>query len=713
MRRATRRQVYWRYEGKSAVLFGKKEPKNFWIYKNRHAGEGRHLRISFVMNHRFNELMARIAEANVAYHGKDAPVMTDAEYDALRREADEILVAHPELGGQVLEEVGAKTALGFKKIQHASPMLSLDNVFAPEEFAEFCARIRRFLGLDDAPLKFVAEPKIDGLSISLSYEGRNFVRAATRGDGAQGEDVTQNILTLPVPKNLPPDAPERIEIRGEIYMTKADFLALNEAQERQFANPRNAAAGSLRQLDVSITAKRKLSLFAYAQGESSSPVAKTHWEYLQKLEAWGFSVNPLSKKISEAETESFQKSISLERGELPYDIDGVVYKLDDLALQSRLGFAGRAPRWATAWKFPAERASTVLEDIEIQVGRTGALTPRAHLAPVNVGGVLVQHATLHNEDEIIRKDVRIGDTVELQRAGDVIPQILGVLKRGEHSVPYVFPTHCPACGSLAVRDTDEAVRRCTGGLTCPAQVVERLIHFCSRGAFDIEGMGEKTILEFHRDGLVKSAPDIFWLPAHEPEIAVREGWGKTSAAKLSAAVRDKQTIPLPRFIFALGIRRIGENNAKLLARHYGSYVNWRKSMAAATVVGSDARLELGSISGIGPAIATDLAAFFNEQHNLDTLAAMEKHLSITDAVGAGDADSPLAGKIIVFTGTLSMARPEAKARAELLGAKVTESVSKKTDYVVVGEDAGSKAKKAAELGLKILSEEEFREIAKL
>jgi DNA ligase (NAD+) len=666
------------------------------------------------MNQRFNEIMARIAEANTAYHMQDAPVMTDAEYDALRREADAILAEHPELGdaAKTLADVGAKPAAGFKKVLHTVPMLSLDNAFGAEEFTEFCARIRRFLGLDDTPLAFVAEPKIDGLSISLTYEDRKFIRAATRGDGTEGEDVTQNLLTLQtLPRALPPDAPDRIEIRGEVYMTKADFLALNESQSRKFANPRNAAAGSLRQLDVSITAQRKLSMFAYAQGESSTPVAKTHWEYLQKLAAWGFSVNPLSKKISEAGAEEFQTTVGLERAELPYDIDGVVYKIDDLALQTRLGFAGRAPRWAVAWKFPAERAVTVLQDIEIQVGRTGALTPRATLAPVNVGGVLVQHATLHNEDEIKRKDIRIGDTVELQRAGDVIPQILSVIKRGENTEPYQFPTHCPVCGSIAVRDGDDVVRRCTGGLICPAQVTERLIHFCSRGAFDIDGMGDKTVIEFHAAGLLQSAPDIFKLPEHESEIAEREGWGKISAAKLSAAIRARQTIPLARFIYALGIRRIGENNAKLLARHYGSFSQWRQSMEAATEIGSDARLELGSISGIGPAIATDLAAFFAEAHNRETLDALMQVLTVTDAATANATDSPLAGKTIVFTGALTMARPEAKARAEFLGAKVTESVSKKTDYVVIGADAGSKAKKAAELGLTVLTEEQFREMA--
>jgi len=668
---------------------------------------------------RFDALMAKIAGANTAYHTKDAPVITDAEYDALRREADALLEQHPEFGNaaEVLEEVGAAPAAGFRKIRHSVPMLSLDNAFAPEDFLDFCGKIRRFLGLDATPLEFVAEPKIDGLSISLTYEDRKFLRAATRGDGSEGEDVTQNLLTLQaLPRTLPEDAPERIEIRGEVYMTKADFLALNESQERKFANPRNAAAGSLRQLDAGITARRKLSLFTYAQVESSAPVAATHWAYLQKLRNWGFTVNPHSTRISEAKAEDYHIMIGNSRANLPYDIDGVVYKINDLALQTRLGFVGRAPRWAIAWKFPAERATTTLLDIEIQVGRTGALTPRAKLTPVNVGGVLVQHATLHNEDEINRKDIRIGDTVELQRAGDVIPQIIRPLLelRPEDTVPFSFPTHCPVCGSIAVRDTDEAVRRCTGGLICAAQITERLIHFCARGAFDIEGMGDKTVLEFYEAGLLKSPPDIFKLPGHEAEIAEREGWGKISAAKLSAAIEARRTIPLPRFIYALGIRRIGENNAKLLARHYGSYENWRASMLAATEIGSDARLELGSISGIGPAIATDLAAFFAEQHNLDTLEALMQFLTITELQSAGGSDSPLAGKTIVFTGTLeTLARPEAKAKAESLGAKVTESVSKKTDFVVVGADAGSKATKAAALGLTILTEAAFREMAGL
>ncbi|MDE2457895.1 MAG: NAD-dependent DNA ligase LigA, partial [Rhodospirillales bacterium] len=489
-------------------------------------------------------LLAKIAAANTAYHEHDTPEITDADYDAVRREAAAILEAHPEWrdDAKALAQVGGKPAPGFKKIIHRTPMLSLDNVFDAQEFADFVGRIRRFLGLKDEALEFVAEPKMDGLSISLTYENRKFVRASTRGDGMEGEDVTANILTLEsLPRVLPEDAPDFIEIRGEIYMTKADFLALNESQERQFANPRNAAAGSLRQLDASITAKRKLSLFAYAQGETSVNVAQTHWDYLEVLRRWGFAVNPLSRLVTENEAEGFQAEMGAKRADLPYDIDGVVYKLNDLALQNRLGFVGRAPRWAVAWKFPAEKASTTLEDIEIQVGRTGALTPRARLKPVNVGGVLVTYATLHNEDEIARKDVRIGDTVELQRAGDVIPQILGVLKRGDGQ-PYEFPDHCPVCGSLAVRVDDDVVRRCTGGLTCPAQVVERLIHFCSRGAFDIEGMGEKTVREFHADGLLRGAPDIFALPGHEAEIAKREGWGAVSAAKLSAAIEARREI---------------------------------------------------------------------------------------------------------------------------------------------------------------------------
>jgi DNA ligase (NAD+) len=600
-------------------------------------------------------------------------------------------------------------------------MLSLDNAMSADEFAEFCARARRFVGLAaDAPLAFVGEPKIDGLSINLTYEHGRFVRGATRGDGTEGEDVTANLRTMKsVPDKLKGRAPALIEIRGEVFMSKADFLALNEAQakaeQKVFANPRNAAAGSLRQLDARITASRPLSLFAYAQGESSEPVAGTHWHYLERLRDWGFSVNPLSRLLkSEADAAQFQAGIAAERSGLGYDIDGVVYKIDDLALQLRLGFVGRAPRWAIAWKFPAEQATTVLQGIHIQVGRTGALTPVAELEPINVGGVLVQRATLHNEDEIARKDIRIGDTVVLQRAGDVIPQIVSVVveRRPEGTKPYAFPEVCPVCGSHAVRPPGEVVRRCTGGLICAAQRVERLIHFVSRPAFDIDGLGEKTIREFYEEGWLHSPADLFRLPEREAEIAEREGWGKLSARNLSRAIEARRHIPLARFIYALGIRRIGQTNARLLARHYGSFANWRGEMLAAAEAGSEARAELDNIVGIGPAIAEELADFFGEKRNVALLDELAAELTIEDAEQVQAADSELAGKVVVFTGTLeTMTRPEAKARAEALGAKVTDSVSKKTDIVVVGADAGSKARKATELGVRTVTETEWRELA--
>jgi DNA ligase (NAD+) len=669
-------------------------------------------------------LAEKIAAANIAYHGHDAPEVTDAEYDGWRRRAAEIIAAHPALADpqSPVEAVGAAPAAGFAKWRHGVPMLSLDNAFEPADFIEFEARIRRFLGLkSENALAFVAEPKLDGLSISITYENGALIAAATRGDGFEGEQVTANIRTLAnLPETLTGAAPARIEVRGEVLMTKADFLALNEAQaaagERLFANPRNAAAGSLRQLDARITAGRALHFFAYAMGEASAAVADTHWAYLEALEAWGFTVNPLRRRVSGgAEAEAFQREIGEGRAALPYDIDGVVYKLDDIGLQRRLGFVGRAPRWAIAWKFPAEQAVTILRDIRIQVGRTGALTPVAELEPVNVGGVLVTRATLHNEDEIARRDVRIGDTVMLQRAGDVIPQILGILaeKRPEGTTPWLPPQTCPECQSLALRPPGEVVRRCTGGLICPAQQVERLIHFVSRGAFDIEGLGDRTVAEFFTDGLLRTPVDIFALPAHEPEIAQREGWGATSARNLSRSIEARRVIGLARFIYALGIRRIGETNAKLLARHYGSFVHWRAQMLAARVVGSDERLALGSIIGVGPAVAEELMEFFAEGRNIAALDALAGVLTIEDAAGAG-ADSPLAGKTIVFTGGMaSMTRPEARARAEALGARVTDSVSKNTDYVVAGADAGSKAKKAAALGLTVLDEAGWRDLAGL
>jgi DNA ligase (NAD+) len=672
------------------------------------------------------ERLAReIAHHDKLYHQKDAPAISDAEYDALRRRNASIEATFPQLirADSPSQRVGEAPEAGFAKLRHRVPMLSLDNAMNAEEFAEFCARARRFVGLaTDAPLAFVAEPKIDGLSINLTYEQGRFVRGATRGDGAEGEDVTTNLRTMDsVPDRLKGQAPALIEIRGEVFMTKADFLKMNEAQaaagQKVFANPRNAAAGSLRQLDPRITAGRPLSLFAYAQGESSEPVADTHWHYLQRLREWGFQVNPLSRLLkSEADAATFQAEIALERSHLGYDIDGVVYKLDDLALERRLGFVGRAPRGAIAWKFPAEQAMTVLRDIHIQVGRTGALTPVARLEPVNVGGVLVQNATLHNEDEIARKDIRIGDTVVLQRAGDVIPQIVSVVteQRPKGAKPFVFPEVCPVCGSHAVRPPGEAVRRCTGGLICAAQRVERLIHFVSRPAFDIDGLGEKTIREFYEEGWLDSPADLFRLPAREAEIAQREGWGKVSARNLARAIEARRHIPLDRFIYALGIRRIGATNARLLARHYGSFTNWRAEMVAAAQTGSEARGELDNIVGIGPAIAEELADFFGEARNVELLDGLAAALTVESASRAQTTDSEIAGKTLVFTGTLeTMTRPEAKARAEELGAKVTDSVSKKTDLVVVGADAGSKARKATELGVRTISEIEWRGLAGL
>ncbi len=666
------------------------------------------------------QLARDIAHHDAAYHTHDAPEISDADYDALRQRNAAIEARFPTLirADSPSARVGGALESGFAKLRHRVPMLSLDNAFDAMEFTEFCTRAKRFLGRTE-PLTLVAEPKIDGLSINLTYEHGRFVRGATRGDGSEGEDVTANLRTIQsVPAELLGKAPALIEIRGEVFITKADFLALNQIQAqagaRVFANPRNAAAGSLRQLDPRITASRPLSLFAYAQGESSEPVAATHWAYLQRLKDWGFDVNPLSRLLdNETDAEAFQIKISLARSGLGYDIDGVVYKVDDLGLQRRLGFVSRTPRWAIAWKFPAEQATTVLREIRIQVGRTGALTPVAELEPVNVGGVLVARATLHNEDEITRKDVRVGDTVVLQRAGDVIPQVVSVVteRRPADSVAYSFPDVCPACGSHAVRPPGEAVRRCTGGLICPAQRVERLIHFVSRPAFDIDGLGDKTIQEFFNEGWLHGPADLFKLPEREGEIAKREGWGKVSARNLCRAIVARRTITLERFIFALGIRRIGATNAKLLARHYGTFANWRAQMLAASQIGSDERVELGSISGIGPTIAEELTDFFAEARNIAALDELAAELTIEEAVHADASDSLIAGKTVVFTGTLeTMTRPEAKARAEALGAKVTDSVSKKTDFVVVGVDAGSKARKAAELGVRTMTEAEWQEM---
>lgn len=684
-------------------------------------------------------LATEIAHHDEAYHRQDAPEITDAAYDALVRRNRAIEARFPELirTDSPSRRVGAEAAEGFAKARHAVPMLSLDNAFDAEDFAEFCARIRRFLGLPaEEKLGFVGEPKIDGLSINLTYENGRFVRGATRGDGTEGEDVTENLLTLKdLPRRLKGPCPARIEIRGEVFCEKADFLAFRAQQQKAAAereerrargekvgpaitipvNPRNFAAGSLRQLDPQITAQRPLKLFAYAMGEASEQPAETHSAWLTRLSDWGFTVNPLSRPLAdEAEAAAFQAEMTERRAALSYDIDGVVYKLDRLDWQRRLGFVGRAPRWAIAWKFPAEQATTTLLDIEIQVGRTGALTPRAVMEPVGVGGVMVTHASLHNEDEIARKDVRIGDTVILQRAGDVIPQILGIVpdKRPPDAQPFVYPEVCPACGSHAVRPPGEVVRRCTGGLICPAQTVERLIHFARRNAMDIEGLGIENVQKLFDEGLVKSPADIFRLKDHAATMRGWEGWGERKIGKLLDAIEARRRVPLDRFIFALGIRRIGEQNAKLLARHYHSFAEWRAKMLAATTIGSEAREELGSIQGIGPAIASELADFFAEPHNRAALDDLAGQVTPEDAEIAAAADSPFAGKTVVFTGTLeTMSRDEAEAQAERLGAKVTKSVSKKTDFVVVGADAGSKATKAAELGVRTLTEAEWRIMA--
>ncbi|MBW6397960.1 NAD-dependent DNA ligase LigA [Roseomonas sp. HJA6] len=686
-------------------------------------------------------LAAEIAHHDALYHGKDAPEISDADYDALVLRNRAIEARFPELirSDSPSRRVGAAVSDGFAKSRHGEPMLSLNNVFSPEEFAEFCASIRRFLGLKaEEALPFVAEPKIDGLSINLLYENGAFIKGATRGDGTEGEDVTQNLLTIAeVPRRLHAPYPARIEIRGEIFMDKADFLAFRAAQEKALeerearrtrgeklgdavvvpANPRNAAAGSVRQLDPRITASRPLKLFAYAMGAASEAPAETHHGFLERLKHWGFHVNPLSKRLAdEQEAAAFQQSMGDQRAALRYDIDGVVYKIDRLDWQRRLGFVGRAPRWATAWKFPAEQATTKLLDIEIQVGRTGALTPRAVMQPVTVGGVVVRHATLHNEDEIARKDVRIGDTVVLQRAGDVIPQILGVVldKRPADAVPFDFPDHCPVCGSHAIRDGEDVVRRCTGGLTCDAQVVERLKHFASRRAMDIEGLGEENIQKLFDEKLVHSPADIFRLHAKRDAMLAWEGWGERKVSKLLDAIEARRHVPLERFIFALGIRRIGEQNAKLLARHYHTLAEWRQKMIDAHVIGSEAREELGSIQGIGPAIADELIEFFAEPRALAALDDLAAEAMPLAAEVAAASDSPFAGKTLVFTGTLeTLTRDEAEAQAERLGAKVTKSVSKKTDFVIVGADAGSKAAKAAELGIRVLSEAEYRDMAGL
>jgi DNA ligase (NAD+) len=675
-------------------------------------------------------LAQEIAEHDRRYYQLDAPTISDAEYDDLMRLNAAIEKAFPDL---VREDspslrLGAAPTEKFGKIKHRVPMLSLANAFAEEEIGEFIARIRRFLSLAaEEPLDFTSEPKIDGLSMSLRYEGGVLTEAATRGDGYEGENVTANVRTVhDVPKRVSvKDFPESFEVRGEIYMSHKDFAALNEKQiqagEKIFANPRNFAAGSLRQLDPAITASRPLKFFAYAWGEAPKLPGKTQWEVLQAFKRWGFPVNPLIRLCSsQDELLAHYHSIEAERANLGYDIDGVVYKINRLDYQQRLGFVSRNPRWAVAHKFAAEKAITVLEGIDIQVGRTGAMTPVARLKPVTVGGVVVQNATLHNEDEIARKDIRIGDTVIVQRAGDVIPQILGFIpeKRPKDVNPYQFPETCPVCGSHAVRDVNEktgkvdAVRRCTGGLICAAQRVERLRHFVSRNAFDIEGMGEKIIQEFYDDRLIQSPPDIFTLEERDRKVASalkeREGWGETSVKNLFAAIDARRTVGLDRFIYALGIRHVGETNARLLARGYGSAENFRKSMlTAAKGEDTDEWRELTSLGGIGPIVGDAIVEFFAEPHNVEVFDELLKHVKV-EPLAAVSTTSPVAGKTVVFTGSLErMTREEAKAMAERLGAKVSGSVSHKTDLVVAGPNAGSKLKDAQKYGVEVIDENEW------
>ena len=678
-------------------------------------------------------LAAELKRHDAAYHRDDAPLIGDAEYDAMRRRNRAIEARFPALRRADSPEsrVGAKPREGFAQVEHRAPMLSLSNAFSREDVEDFIDRVRRFLSLDGGePVEVVAEPKIDGLSAAVHYRDGAFVLGATRGDGAVGEDVTANLRTVAdLPDSLDGAAPPYIEIRGEVYMRKDDFAALNAGREEAglalYANPRNSAAGSLRQIDPAVTAERKLHFFAYSwgvleDGGAAADIGRTHWEFLDRLRGWGFSVNPSAELCRSVDDMiALYDRVQAERAALPYDIDGIVYKVDRLDWQARLGMVSRAPRWATAHKFPAERAQTVLNEITIQVGRTGALTPVANLEPVTVGGVVVSRATLHNEDEIERRQIREGDTVIIQRAGDVIPQVIEALldKRPADSKPFEFPETCPACGSHAVRPEGEAVRRCTGGLICPAQKVERLKHFVSRNAFDIEGFGSKHVVAFLEDELIKTPADIFRLHGRKADLAAREGWGDQSVENLLDAIEDRRRIPLHRLIYALGIRQVGEAGAKLLARHYGSLDAWRAAMrqaaeererspaASKPAEIGEAFADLCNIDQVGPGMADDLAGFFGEPHNLAVLDDLAGELDVEDAEAIAAA-SPVAGKTVVFTGTLErVGRSEAKARAEALGAKVAGSVSKKTDLVIAGPGAGSKARKAEELGIEILTED--------
>ena len=679
--------------------------------------------------------LARLADllgrANAAYHTQDAPDLSDAEYDRLKRRNQAIEERFPGLkrADSPSDKVGAAPAEGFGKVRHDVAMLSLGNAFEDEDVVDFDARIRKYLGLPGGtPLAFTAEPKIDGLSLSLRYENGDLVQAATRGDGAVGENVTANARTIDTIPTRIEGAPALLEVRGEVYMRHDDFDALNARQTanggKTFANPRNAAAGSLRQLDAEITRARPLAFFAYAWGALSAPLAETQFQAIERLKAFGFDTNPLTTLCDGLqEMIAHYRKIEEQRATLGYDIDGVVYKVNDLALQDRLGFRSTTPRWAIAHKFPAELAWTRLEDITIQVGRTGALSPVARLKPVTVGGVVVSNATLHNEDYIkgldskgarIRegKDIRVGDWVQVYRAGDVIPKIADVDlgKRPEDARAYVYPTTCPECGSDAIREEGDAVRRCTGGLICPAQAVEKLKHFVSRAAFDIDGLGAKQVEQFYADGWIAEPADIFTLKTRYgsgmQQLKNREGWGEKSADKLFQAIEDKRKIPLSRLIFALGIRHVGEAASNLIAQHYGSWTAFEAAMGHAKSGDGPAWDDLIGVDGVGQVMAQSLVSTFAQEAERASIDRLVAELSVQDVARPDTEGSPVAGKTVVFTGTLEkMTRAEAKARAERLGAKVSGSVSAKTDILVAGPGAGSKAKKAADLGIQTLDED--------
>jgi DNA ligase (NAD+) len=673
----------------------------------------------------YDGLVREIEHHDKLYYQEDQPEISDAEYDRLRLRAEALEGRFPSLISEKSpsRSVGAPPSAKFAKVRHAIRMLSLGNVFSEDDAREFVGRVRRFLKLGaDTPLDFTAEMKIDGLSVSLRYERGRLAVAATRGDGSEGEDVTANVRTIAdIPHELRGRHPEVFEVRGEVYMSHGDFAALNrrqaEAGGKVFANPRNAAAGSLRQLDPSITAARPLRFYTWGWGDASALPAATNHGVLEAIRGWGFPVPPVKLCASADDMVAAYRAIELNRATLGFDIDGVVYKVDRLDLQERLGFVSRTPRFATAHKFSAEKATALLRDIEIQVGRTGAMTPVAKLAPVTVGGVVVQNATLHNEDEIARKDIRIGDTVIVQRAGDVIPQILGAVleKRPADAAPFAFPQACPVCGSHAVREINpksgklDAVRRCTGGLICAAQAVERLRHFVSRHAFDIEGLGEKHIQAFFDEGRIRTPADIFTLQSRDgvslPKLMEKEGWGPLSAANLFAAIEARRSISLARFIFALGIRHTGETTARLLAKTFGSLDQFLQAMAE-----PGAFERLNEIDGIGDVVAKSIVDFFDEPHNREVVSALMRELTV-EPHHAEVAASQIAGAIVVFTGKLErLTRDEAKAQAERLGAKVAGSVSKNTLYVVAGPGAGSKLKRAEELGIKILSEDEWLDL---